>query len=125
MCRWPEDKYEVIPPANAAGIDIAQGYDGILEAEPCDWAVLPLRRRGGMYGDTQGSGLYEVRFATLKVVLLSWGLGGLSPVYEAEEEGGSSVVWLEHQGLLQIFFGTLQRRRLPQKRKHPSWVLHE
>jgi hypothetical protein len=56
---------------------------------------------------------------------LSWGLGGLSPVYEAEEEGGSSVVWLEHQGLLQIFFGALQWRSLPQERKHPSWVLHE
>jgi hypothetical protein len=59
------------------------------------------------------------------VLLLPWSLGGLSPVYEAEEEGSSSVVCLEHQRLLEIFFGALQRRGLPQERKHPSWVLHE
>jgi hypothetical protein len=59
------------------------------------------------------------------VPLLPWGLSGLSPVDEAEEEGGSSVVWLEHQGLLEIFFGTLQRCSLPQEWKHPSRVLHE
>jgi hypothetical protein len=58
-------------------------------------------------------------------LLLSWGLGGLSPVYEAQEEGGSSVVWLENQGLLEIFFGALQWRSLPQEWKYPSWVLHE
>jgi hypothetical protein len=48
-----------------------------------------------------------------RVLLLTWGLSGLSPVCEAEEEGGSSVVWLEKQGLLEIFFGALQRRGLP------------
>jgi hypothetical protein len=47
------------------------------------------------------------------VLLLTWGLGSLSPVCEAEEEGGSSVVWLKKQGLLEIFFGALQRRGLP------------
>jgi hypothetical protein len=114
MCRWPEDKYEVIPPANAAGIDIAQGYDGILEAEPCDWAVLSFRRRGETYGNAQARGVREIVLTAFEgVLLLSWGLGGLSPVYEAEEEGGSSVVWLENQGLLEIFFGALQRCGLP------------
>ena len=53
MCRWPVDKYEVIHPANAAGIDIAQCHNGILDTEQCDWAVLPLRRRGETYGDAQ------------------------------------------------------------------------
>jgi hypothetical protein len=69
--------------------------------------------------------LFEVLLATLKGVLLSWSLGGLSPVYEAEEEDGSSVVGLEKQCLLEIFFGALQRRGLPQEREHPAWVLHE
>jgi hypothetical protein len=63
--------------------------------------------------------------AFASIPLLSWGLGGLSPVYETEEEGGSSVVWLKKQRLLKIFFGALQRCGLPQERKHPSWVLHE
>jgi hypothetical protein len=49
----------------------------------------------------------------------------LSPVYEAEEEGSSSVVWLEDQGLLEIFCGALQWCGLPQERKHPARVLHE
>ena len=96
---------EVIHPANAAGIDIAQCHNGILDAEQCDWAVLPLRRRGKTYGDAQARGLCEIVLAAFEgVLLLAWGLGGLSPVYEAEEEGGSSVVWLEKQGLLEIFF---------------------
>jgi hypothetical protein len=79
-----------------------------------------------MYGDTQARGLCKIVLAACEeVLLLSWHLGGLAPVYEAEKEGGSRVVWLEKQGLLEIFFGTLQRRGLPQERKHPSWVLHE
>jgi hypothetical protein len=78
-----------------------------------------------MYRDTQGGGLYEVLFATIKVILLSGGLGSLSPVYEAEEEGSSSIVRLEKQSLLEIFFGALQRRGLPQEWKHPSWMLYE
>jgi len=70
--------------------------------------------------------LYEVLLAAPEgVLLLSWSLGCLSPVYDAEEEDGSSVVWLEKQGLLEIFFGALQRCGLPQEWKHPPWVLHE
>jgi hypothetical protein len=108
MSRWPVDKYEIIHPANASGIDIAQCYNGIFDVEQCDWAVLPLRRRGETYGDAQARGLCEIVLAAFEgVPLLSWGLSGLSPVYEAEEEGGSSVVWLEKQGLLQIFLGVL------------------
>jgi hypothetical protein len=125
MGCWPEDKYKVIHPANTSGIDIAQCHNGILEAEQRDWAVLPLRYGGKTYGDTQTCGLREIVLAAFKsVLLLSWGMGGLSPVYEAQEEGGSSVVWLENKGLLEIFFGALQRCGLPQERKYPAWVLH-
>jgi hypothetical protein len=103
-----------------------QGHNGILEAEQRDWAVLPLRYGGETYGDAQARGLREIVLAAFeRVLLLSWGLGGLSPVYEAEEEGSSSVIWLENQRLMEIFFGALQRRGLPQERKYPSWVLHE
>jgi hypothetical protein len=126
MCRWPEGKYQVIHPANASGIDIAQGDNGILEAERRDGPVLLLRRSGKTYRDAQARGLREIVLAAFEgVLLLSWSLSGLSPVYEAEEECGSSVVWLENQGLLEIFFGALQRCGLPQERKHPSRVLHE
>jgi hypothetical protein len=126
MCCWPENKDKVIHPANASGINIAQYHNGISEAEQRDWAVLPLRYGGKTYGDPQARGLREIVLAAFEsVLLLSWSLGGLSPVDEAEEEGGSSAVWLEHQGLLEIFFGALQRRGLPQERKHPAWVLHE
>jgi len=108
MCLLPVDKYEIIHPANASGIDIAQRHNGILDTKQCDWTFLPLRHRGETYGDAQARGLCEIVLAAFEgVLLLSWGLGGLSPVYEAKEEGGSSVVWLEKQGLLEIFFGAL------------------
>ena len=114
MYRWPVDKYEVIHPANTAGVDIAQCHNGILDTKQCDWAVLPLRRRGETYGDAQTRGLCEIVLAACEsTLLLAWSLGGLSPVYKAEEEGGRSVVWLEKQGLLEIFFGALPRCGLP------------
>ena len=65
-------------------------------------------------------GLCEIVLAALEdILLLPCGLSGLTPVDEAEEEDGSSIVWLEHQRLLEIFFGALQRCGLPQERKHP------
>ena len=33
------DEYQVIHPANTAGINIAQRYQGILDAEPCERRV--------------------------------------------------------------------------------------
>jgi len=82
--RWPVDKYEVIHPANASGIDIAQCHNGILDTKQCDWAILPLRCRGETYGEAQGGSLREIMLAAFEgVLLLSWGLGGLPPVYEA------------------------------------------
>ena len=87
---------------------------------------MPFRRRGESDGETQGGGLCEVvGAACADVPLLPCRLGGLSPVHYAEEQGGSSVVRLQNQRLLEAFFGALQRRRLPQKRKHPSGGLHE
>jgi hypothetical protein len=59
------------------------------------------------------------------VPLLPCSLGCLSPAHDTEEQGGSSVVRLQEQRLLETFFGALQRRGLPQERKHPSWGLHE
>jgi hypothetical protein len=70
MCRWPVDKYEVIHPANASGIDIVQGHNGILDVEPCAWAVLPLRRRGETYRDTQARGLCKIVLAAFEGVSL-------------------------------------------------------
>jgi hypothetical protein len=70
--------------------------------------------------------LCEIVLAAFEgVLLLPSGLGGLSPVHDAQEQGGSGVVRLEDQCLLETFFGALQRRSLPQERKHPSWGLHE
>ena len=86
MCRWPVDEYEVIHPANASGIDIAQCHNGILNTKQYDWTVLPLRRRGETYGDTQARGLCEIVLAALEgVLLLPCGLGGLLPGHYAEE----------------------------------------
>jgi hypothetical protein len=47
------------------------------------------------------------------VPLLPCILGCLSPVHDAEEQGGSSVIRLQEQRLLETFFGALQRCGLP------------
>src|SRR5215471_21489185 len=110
MYRWPVDEYEVIHLANTSDVDIAQRHNGILDIERCNRSGVSFRYRGETYRDAQARGLREIVLAAFEksVSLLSWRLGGLSPIYEAEEEGSGSVVRLEKQGLLEIFCSALQ-----------------
>jgi len=69
-------------------------------------------------------GANKVLTAFESVLLLSSGLGCLSPVHDAEEQAAAALSGWRTTPAWRLF-SARWRRGLPQERKHPSWGLHE